>query len=147
MSTEPFRQLVLRIVFGVALIIAAWLKSGEPAHVPSFALTADGLLPSASIWLVEYEFLLGLWLLSGVARKAAVVVSAATLMLFTFAACHAWMTQQESCGCLGRTGVPPEYVVVFDISMLGLCLSTLIGLRQRPGQSLNQLQAEAGESP
>jgi Protein of unknown function (DUF1573)/Peptidase C39 family len=114
-------------LLGVLLIVAAVLKGYHAAH--------DGA-PSAQVFnstklyvlLVVAEYLLGLWLLTGLYRK---VTRLATMLVFlglTEAALWLAITGQSSCGCLGRVQLSPWFAVGIDVAIfVGLALLRLDG--------------------
>ena len=114
---RPLRPCAVFTAVGLILWAAAGLK----------LLSAGGGTPAAVGWAepgwvnlaaVQFEFLLGVWLLSGRNRPAAWLVAVVT---FTgFAAVSAWggYVGQTSCGCFGAVPLRPWWAFGLDAAVL-----------------------------
>jgi len=103
----------LRVVLGLVLLVAAGLKGHELALDP---LTEDSFLasPPLQIAAIEVEILLGLWLLSGLARRAAWVAALGFFGVMAGVSLYMALAGQTSCGCFGRLTVNPWLTFAFD---------------------------------
>ena len=106
-------------MLGILLLVAAALK----LYGLNFAPFAQyGRLSNAAIGLaaVEWEIVLGLWLLSG--RAALGAWGAALLTFLTFAGVSAFLDiiGQASCGCFGSVKASPWVAFGIDVAALGL---------------------------
>lgn len=122
---------VLRRVLGAVLLSAAILKGWQLATEPT---AAKGLL--ASRWFlivgVEVEWLLGLWLVSGLYKRLAWLAALSCFTLFCGITLYKAVSGESSCGCFGRIAVSPWYTLVFDaVSVMALlgCRAPLIEWR------------------
>lgn len=114
---------VLRIVLGLILLTAAILKGWQLATEPTLE---KGLLTSRWFLIlgVEVEWLLAVWLLSGMYKRAAWWVTLGSFVLFACIALHKALSGEVTCGCFGQVQVNPWYTVILDlgcVSLLFLC--------------------------
>jgi hypothetical protein len=115
-----------RIVFvalGVLLLMTAWLKLQGPANR---ALGQNTILftPRVQFVVMEVEALLGLWLLSGRAKRAAWFFAVAFFLTVAGVSLRLGLMGQSSCGCFGRIRVSPWSAFALDVACLaglGLC--------------------------
>lgn len=115
---------VVRLCLGCLLLLAANLK----LHQPATALTSLGLSfsESASYWLllcvIEFEVLLGVWLIFGIAQRAS---WRCAIAIFLVMACITFVKAvrgEESCGCFGAVPVSPWYMFGLDVAAtIALC--------------------------
>lgn len=103
-----------RCVLGVTLLAAAALKGYELATSP--VASGDGLWNSRPLLIaaVEYELVLGVWLLAGWRPVWAHRVALATFALFAAVALYKAHSGDASCGCFGRLTVSPWLTFGFD---------------------------------
>ena len=78
--------------------------------------------PSVQLAAVEIEVVLGLWLLSGWARRAAWLVSLTFFLVLAGVSFYLGWIGQSSCGCFGRIRVSPWGAFALD----GACLAALV---------------------
>jgi hypothetical protein len=105
---------VLRVLVAILLLAAAGLKAHQLATEP----TAEGDLWSHRWFLilwVEVELALGLWLASGLARRAAWGVALACFAGFAAIALYKGISGETSCGCFGRIEVNPWHTLILDV--------------------------------
>jgi len=104
---------ILSKLLGSLLIAAAILKIYGLAVDP---LLQDGLVnkPWLHITSIEIEFLLGMWLLSGLAQKSGWLISIVTFGILTGISLYQALTGQASCGCFGQVKVSPWITFVVD---------------------------------
>lgn len=110
---EPYT--VVRVVLGLLLLLAALLKGHQLATEP-FARTG---LPGPrwlGVALVEFEFLLGVWLLSGFAAKAASALATLGFCAFVCVSLFKAIAGEESCGCFGKVAMSPWVSVAISVS-------------------------------
>jgi len=107
---------------GCALLVAAGLKVRQLHHDP---FVTDPLLPTRSLMIaaVGYEFVLGVWLISGVYPAAARGVAAITFGLFGVVSFIRAMHGDASCGCFGHVRVTPWAVALADACAVAALLA------------------------
>jgi hypothetical protein len=110
---------VLRIVLGLVLLTAAVLKGWQLATEPTLE---KGLLTSRwfLIVAVEVEWLLALWLLSGLYKRQAWWATLGCFALFAGIALYKALSGETSCGCFGKIHANPWYTAVLDAAVVGL---------------------------
>jgi hypothetical protein len=112
-----------RLVFtalGLLLVVTALLKVQGPADG---ALGQNTILfsPRLRFAVMEAEALLGLWLLSGWAKRPAWLVTVAFFLIVAGFSFYLGLMGQSSCGCFGRIQVSPWNAFALDVA----CLATL----------------------
>jgi hypothetical protein len=104
-GTRRIHTVVLRTL-GIVLLVAAALKAHQPATQP---FRGDGMWGNR--WLsaaqVEFEFVLGAWLFSGLLQRVAWLAALASLAFFSLVTFHEAPTGIESCGCFGAVRSRP----------------------------------------
>lgn len=124
---------LLAIVLLTAAVLKGWQLLTEPvanndiwSHRPFLILT------------VEFELALGIWLLSGLFKKAAWLAAISCFSLFSVITLYKGLTGYVSCGCFGKVPVNP-WITLFAIDLpavivlavfrpelqLAMCLSLL----------------------
>jgi hypothetical protein len=115
--TRSRLQIAVRCTLGALLLAAAGLKA---AGGPADTVASLGLFASTpiSILVIEFEFLLGLWLLWG--RESITAWLFAFVTFLTFAAVNVYWGSvgQASCGCFGKLSVSPWYACGIDVAAL-----------------------------
>lgn len=105
------------VVLGLVLLAAGGLKAHEVVVEPAVGETFWG-----SRWflagLVEFELLLGMWLISGWQASQARKVALATFSVFLVVAVYRAANGASSCACFGRLEVSSRFAVVLDIGAL-----------------------------
>ena len=98
-------DIVMKAV-GVLLLVAAILKGWQLLTEP---MVNEGVWTSRpfSIVQVELELFLGTWLLSGLFKKAAWLVTTMCFVMFSVVTLYKGVTGAESCGCFGSVHVSP----------------------------------------
>jgi hypothetical protein len=105
------------VVLGVLLLAAAGLK----AHGLALEPTGEHTLlssPRLQIATVEVEVLLGLWLLSGQARRAAWAVALGFFGILAGVSLYLALIGQRSCGCFGEVQVSPWLTLSLDVAAI-----------------------------
>src|SRR5579875_495582 len=114
------RAFVPRLV-GLLLLIASILKGYDLATVP----TAETSLWTSCWFLiavVEAEFTLGFWLISGLLSSFARWTALGVLVVFFFVSVSKALAGETNCGCFGPVRVAPRYAAGLDfIVILFLC--------------------------
>lgn len=111
------------LALGLLLLVTALLKFQGPA---GGAIGQNTILfsPRVQFAVMEVEALLGLWLLSGWARRAAWFFVAAFFLMVAGVSLYLGLMGQSSCGCFGRIRVSPWSafaLAVACLAALGLC--------------------------
>ncbi len=125
---------ILRVVLALILIIAAALKATALWSNPA----AEGshlLAPYQQVIVVEWETIVGLWLLSGRTPRAAWAAGLATFGLLGSVSLFLVFAGQSSCDCFGRIAIHPWYAFVLDV---GCCTALALC---RPGAAPGRLNA------
>jgi thiol-disulfide isomerase/thioredoxin len=102
-------------VLGLLLLAAAVLKGHELLTTP-MANTDIWSNRYFLIFQVEFELALGIWLLSGLFRRAAWLVVLGCFTLFCCVTLYKGLTGAASCGCFGKVHVNP-WVTLFAIDL------------------------------
>lgn len=103
---------------GLLLVAAAILKAHEVLNVYFFSWHEKGIWNSWEMMLVQIpaEFALGVWMVSGLFRKAAWLAGAAAYCFFIAVTLRLALMGAESCGCFGQVHVNP-WVTLFSIDI------------------------------
>ncbi|MFA5251879.1 MAG: MauE/DoxX family redox-associated membrane protein [Phycisphaerae bacterium] len=124
---------IITVVAGLVLIIASALKIHQLLTEP---IISKGLWES---WLffvfqIPLELGLGIWLVSGLFRKAVWMIAVLAFGLFILVTLQKGFIGAESCGCFGRVKVNPWITFsVIDIPIfLGLVIFRPKGLKLLP---------------
>jgi len=134
-------NIVLKIL-GVLLIVAAVLKGHELLTVPVAGRsiwTSRGFL----IVQIELELALGLWIVSGIAKRAVWWVVVGCFILFGGISLYKGLTGADSCGCFGRVPVNP-WVTLLAIDFPALVV--LLLYRQGRKSPLERISPKLGQS-
>lgn len=123
----PLRPVVCRVL-GTLLLVAAALKTHQLATEP---VVGGGLLESR--WflaaVVQFEILLGFWLISGVFPCVVWWVALLTFGAFTVVAAAKGIAGEPSCGCFGTVETSPWLTLTIDIAaVIALCGCAVPGL-------------------
>lgn len=109
-------QMITRLFVAGVLLVAAYFKFTQ-------LLTPD--IRTGRLWhllQVQGEFLLAVWLLSGLFRRTAFAVVAACFVAFTVVSLQKAISGATSCGCFGRAEVNPWVTVSLDVVIVVLLL-------------------------
>jgi len=112
---------ILLKALGVLLLTAAVLKGWEVMNEP---LANNNIFSSRwyHIMIVEFELAMGIWLVSGVLKKAAWLVTLCIFSLFSIITLYKGITGYASCGCFGKVHVNPW------ITLLAIDLPSVVAL-------------------
>ncbi|MBN2455356.1 MAG: hypothetical protein JXB29_02275 [Sedimentisphaerales bacterium] len=102
-------------LLGVLLLTGAVLKGWQLLTEP----TANNDIwtnRAFLIFTVEFEISLGIWLLSGLFKKAAWLAALSCFSLFSFITLYKGLSGAESCGCFGSVHVNP-WITLFAIDI------------------------------
>ncbi len=127
------RDIVLKLL-GMLLLTAAVLKNWQFLTEP---------MANNDIWTnrafliltVEFEIALGIWLLSGLFKKAAWLATLCCFSLFSFITLYKGLSGAESCGCFGSVHLNP-YITLFAVDIPAVILLAVF----RPAWSFLQKQ-------
>lgn len=111
---------IIMTLAGLLLIAAAVLKFQEMLStcVPSWQDNPTGFWESYEFFLIQIplEFALGVWLVSGLFRKAASIAGSLAFFGFICVTIFKIITGAESCGCFGQIQVDPKITLfIMDI--------------------------------
>ena len=111
---------IIMTLAGLLLIAAAVLKFHEMLSicVPSWRTNPTGFWESYEFLLIQIplEFALGVWMVSGLFRKAAWLAGTLAYFGFIFVTIFKVVTGAESCGCFGQVHFDPRITLfVIDI--------------------------------
>ncbi|NUR92176.1 MAG: DoxX family membrane protein [Nonomuraea sp.] len=133
-SVIPWVTTVARLVLGITLIVAGWLKIGSPAEsitaVKAYQLLPDAIATTVGYGLPILEIVVGVLLVVGLLTRVAAVVAALLMAAFVFGIAWAWTHGLRiDCGCFGgggqlKAGQEPQYFLEilrdFGLTLLGL---------------------------
>jgi hypothetical protein len=105
---------VAQNLFALALLFAASLKAREQLFRQGPATAANAFSSTE----IAVEWLLGLWLLSGVARVLARRAAISLLLIFIPVSGWNLLRGKSDCGCFGRVHVHPAITLALDLSAL-----------------------------
>src|SRR5262249_37499031 len=91
--------------------------------------------------VIQFEILLGIWLLSGWNPLACWFVTCATFLGFAAINFHSIYTGQTSCNCFGAIQVNPWYAVALDMAVLFSLFAARPNFTTRGYRSAPRLQA------
>jgi hypothetical protein len=124
---------IVMVTAGLVLIVATVLKIH---HLLTEPIISKGFWESWEFFLIQIplELGLGIWLVCGLFKKAAWVVSVLSFGLFIVVTLQKGLIGAESCGCFGRVHVNPWVTLsVFDIPLfLGLVIFRPRGYKLLP---------------
>jgi thiol-disulfide isomerase/thioredoxin len=124
---------IITVVTGLVLIVASVLKIHQLLTEP---IISKGFWESWLFFVIQIplELGLGIWLVSGLFRKAAWMIAVLAFGLFIAVTLQKGLTGAESCGCFGRVKVNPWItLLVIDIPLfLGLVIFRPKGLKLLP---------------
>lgn len=132
------------VALGLLLLVTAFLKAQGAADG---ALGQNTILfsPRLRFLVMEAEALLGLWLLSGWARRTAWFFAVAFFLVVAGFSLYLGLMGQSSCGCFGRIHVSPWNAFTLDmacLAVLGLCWPSF-GRAEREKRTASGWQREA----
>ncbi|MCY2927556.1 MAG: hypothetical protein NT031_19375, partial [Planctomycetota bacterium] len=105
----------VRWALGLLLLVAAGLEGYRLVTEP----TAEKDVFSyrwVLMGVVEFEILLGIWLLTGVYKRLAWLVTLTCFAVFTGVTLTKGLHGEASCGCFGKVEVNPWYTFVLDVA-------------------------------
>lgn len=112
---------VIRMLLGLLLLAAASLKAAGWVLEP-FATPPLFTAPWMRLLVLDFEVILGLWLLTGFCRQASWIVVTLTFLCFSAVSAYSGWVGQASCGCFGSFTVPPWHTFTFDLAVVGILL-------------------------
>jgi len=114
-----------RLLCGAILLTAAMLK------LNSLAVASHGhIAPLLEVIVVQCEFALGVWLLTGFASELAVRIAIAVFVAFSGVALSYAFEKRDTCGCFGDLRVSPWHTLAVDIVCVAMLLCSLGGFQQ-----------------
>lgn len=116
---------IVMILAGLLLAAAALLKFYQTATVYIPSWREGGIWESYEFNLLQIplEFAMGVWLLSGVFRKAAWLAGTLAFFGFIFVTLYKGLTGETSCGCFGQIHVNPWFTLwAVDVPLFLLLL-------------------------
>jgi len=112
--TKNTDKVVLKIL-GLLLLVAAIMKGWQLLVEP----VANKDIWSNRLFLiftVEFELALGIWLISGLFKKAAWLVAVVCFSLFSVITLYKGLSGADSCGCFGAVTVNP-WITLFVVDL------------------------------
>src|SRR5207249_8212034 len=91
--------------------------------------------PNFQVGLIEFEILLGIWLLSGKSPIGSWIVALAGFASFAAVSSYLGWIGQASCGCFGRLSVNPWVAFGLDVVVIAILLVGRPDLKQLSVQS------------
>ncbi|MBN2513122.1 MAG: hypothetical protein JXB18_09315 [Sedimentisphaerales bacterium] len=106
---------IIMTLAGLMLIIASIMKFHQLLTEPILGWKEGGLWESYEFFLVQIplELSLGIWLVSGLFRKAAWLVGTLSFLGFIVITAYKMHIGDESCGCFGQVHVRPWITLSF----------------------------------
>jgi hypothetical protein len=111
---SPTNHHLTRLLAASVLLLAAYFKYDH-------LLSPD--LASHRLWHLlhlQFELLLGLWLLSNLSPRPAFAVAAFTFATFALVSLYNVVTRSPTCGCFGRVDVNPWLTLAVDVLLVTL---------------------------
>lgn len=133
--------LTARVCAACVLLAAASLKAYDLAT----SLVVEASWIESRVFLVavvEYELLLGLWLLSGWRPRLAHHVTLITFCLFALAALIKVVAGDASCGCFGKLSVDPRVTLGLDVAMILLLTVAFAPQATRPESGATEFRVK-----
>ena len=133
----PRRYTIVRIVLGVLLLAAAVLKLNglSVSAVPRVGWFAQ---PWVQLAAVEWEAVLGLWLLSGAHPRGSWLAAVGTFLAFAGVSGYLGWVGVASCGCFGARPVNPWHAFLADAITLVLLAASRPRLASDPHCTFRQ---------
>jgi len=140
--------LAIRCIVAVLLLTAAYLKL-RGFGASSLDLNGGSSLTSTTLEAagIQWELLLGLWLIFGQFQHGCRIAALATFSAFALRSLYLGSIGEVSCGCFGTIKTSPWFAFILDLAALALLvvwrprLSTLIDAST---SSLRRLSAAVG---
>ncbi len=140
-NMKSLSDIVLKLL-GVLLITAAALKGWQLLTEPVANNDIWSYRPFL-ILTVEFELALGIWLVSGLFKRAAYITALLCFLVFSAITAYKGITGAESCGCFGSVSINP-YLTLFAIyipAVIALLVFRPGNQRHLPWPSLVRLGA------
>lgn len=119
-SVLKFHEMLFTCVPSWDVKAALWLQEAQKVGeaMPLWKANLLGFWESYEFFLIQIplEFALGVWMVSGLFRKAAWLVGTLAYFGFIFATLSKILTGAESCGCFGQVHVDP-WITLFAIDI------------------------------
>ncbi|MGO9110686.1 MAG: MauE/DoxX family redox-associated membrane protein [Thermoguttaceae bacterium] len=105
---------VVRIASALLLLVAATLKAYQLATEP---VLGTGILESRWFLMatVQFELLLGVWLLSGLLPRLTWLAALACFSAFACVSLYKALSGYTTCGCFGKVEVSPWHTAILDV--------------------------------
>ena len=109
------------MLVGLVLLAAAGLKlSGlEVSPYAQFGWLSTSWVQLAAI---EWELVLGIWLISGLYARVGTYAGVFTFLTFGIVSCYLGIVGQASCGCFGTVEISPWIAFAVDVLAIGVLL-------------------------
>lgn len=107
---------IISLPVGILLLTAALFKTSGTRFDPFFSTFS--YYSSASLMLVQYELLLGSFLVFGLFKKATWLLSLLTFSIFSIASFYSGWNGNANCGCFGDVVINPWFVFILDLLII-----------------------------
>jgi hypothetical protein len=132
------RGTAARFGCAAALLAAATLKTYQLATDPALGILYGSRL--LQVGLVQFEYALAIWLLSGQWPRYCRAAALVTFVGFAGVAAYLALTNAESCGCFGHVSMNPWLTLGIDIT----CALAVWRWRPDPAAAMGWMRASMG---
>ena len=130
---------IVRVFVAAVLLAAAALKVHQAM---TDSLGAGWILSGRTLLVLEiqFEIILGLWLLSGLHRRLSWAAAVMCFGLFACVSFYKGASGASSCGCFGKITVPPWVTLILDVVILFALVSYRPRLKRATTVRFNRLR-------
>ena len=130
---------IVRVFVAGVLLAAAGLKVHQAM---TDSLGAGWILSGRTVLVLEiqFEIVLGLWLLSGLHRRLSWATAVGCFGLFACVSFYKGASGASSCGCFGKITVPPWVTLILDVMILFALVSCRPQLKRPATVRFNRLR-------
>jgi thiol-disulfide isomerase/thioredoxin len=133
-------ELLSRFACGATLLVAGGVKLYQLLTDPGLGVLYGSRWTQTAV--VEYEVILGLWVLSGIGFSWGRRIALATFVGFGCVSLYLGLSGEASCGCFGRVTVNPWWTLALDTALALL----LVAVKPRADRSVAESAVTPGRS-